>query len=288
MTEYNHTLDEKALRRLRPQAQKEVMEAWFRARYEDPAERTPYESAEGGYIWIWGGPHEAEDVLHGEFGGVVSETVISELASELSNDSSEWAPVPSEDDYDHGLVEVITLTNEAPKYLKEALATIRQLQLIPHADVLDGPLCRLLFVNAIAALETYLSDRFLHAIRDDRAAMRRFIENAPEFRKRSVAFSSIFDLVDKAEEESKRYIVEMVWHNLSKVQAMYRDTLRVEMGPTFSIVAKAIPKRHDIVHRNGKDKDGIEVSLEPGELSALLSAIKALADDIERKLIPDF
>lgn len=37
---------------LSPEEQMEYMEEWFRQRYEDPAQRTPYESAEGGYIWI--------------------------------------------------------------------------------------------------------------------------------------------------------------------------------------------------------------------------------------------
>jgi hypothetical protein len=39
--------------------QMELMEEWFRKHFEDPAERTPYESAEGGYIYIWGGPFDA-------------------------------------------------------------------------------------------------------------------------------------------------------------------------------------------------------------------------------------
>lgn len=30
--------------------QMELMEKWFRKHFENPAERTPYESAEGGYI----------------------------------------------------------------------------------------------------------------------------------------------------------------------------------------------------------------------------------------------
>ncbi len=44
-----------ALRAADRETQLEVMETWFRQHFEDAAERTPYESAEGGYIWIWGG-----------------------------------------------------------------------------------------------------------------------------------------------------------------------------------------------------------------------------------------
>jgi len=34
-----------------------MMADWFLANFENPAECTPYESAEGGYQWIWGGPY---------------------------------------------------------------------------------------------------------------------------------------------------------------------------------------------------------------------------------------
>ena len=31
--------------------------------FEDPANETPYESSEGGYIYIWGGPYDALEQL---------------------------------------------------------------------------------------------------------------------------------------------------------------------------------------------------------------------------------
>lgn len=93
------------LKRLNRQAKRNVMEAWFRQNFEDPAERTPYESAEGGYQYIHGGPYEADDVLQNEFDGIVPEDLIAELADELSNECWEWAPVDGSEfddsDYDH-------------------------------------------------------------------------------------------------------------------------------------------------------------------------------------------
>src|SRR5688572_21140591 len=89
-------------------AQLETMEAWFRSMFEDPAQRTPYESREGGYIWIWGGPYDAADQLHSEFDGVVPDQVIDELADELSGECPEWAPTERPGDYDEGLFDAIS------------------------------------------------------------------------------------------------------------------------------------------------------------------------------------
>jgi len=46
---------------------------WFDWNFEDPAEMTPHDSSEGGYIYIWGGPYDAQDELYGRFGEVVDD-----------------------------------------------------------------------------------------------------------------------------------------------------------------------------------------------------------------------
>jgi hypothetical protein len=79
----------------------EMMVDWFHRNFEDPAESTPYESAEGGYIWIWGGPYEARDELYGKLGDLVSERVIEEAAQHIERHGIyDWAPVHKGDDYD--------------------------------------------------------------------------------------------------------------------------------------------------------------------------------------------
>jgi hypothetical protein len=90
-----------AFRRMRKADKRELMLAWFHQNFEDPANRTPYESAEGGYQWIWGGPYEAKDELYSMFGDLVPEALIDEVVEEVERDGlTNWAPVSSPDDYD--------------------------------------------------------------------------------------------------------------------------------------------------------------------------------------------
>ena len=49
------------------QAQIDALVEWFFERYEDPAQRLPYISAEGGYQWIYGGPYDAREELAENF-----------------------------------------------------------------------------------------------------------------------------------------------------------------------------------------------------------------------------
>src|SRR6266851_1816760 len=69
-----------------PEAQKEVMREWFYQHYTDPVDNTPYESAEGGYQYIWGGPYDARDELYAMFGDIVPETLIEEVVQEIEKD----------------------------------------------------------------------------------------------------------------------------------------------------------------------------------------------------------
>src|SRR5260370_41227342 len=102
------------------------MEAWFRYRYEDPAHHTPYDSAEGGYIWVFGGPYDAREQLEEQFQGVVPDEGIEELLDKLHGECVDWAPVHGPDDYDIELYEAVTEKDRAAPTLEDDLtATLR-------------------------------------------------------------------------------------------------------------------------------------------------------------------
>lgn len=70
---------------------KEAIRDWFLSNYEDPAENTPYESAEGGYQYIWGGPYDAREEIEGHF-EKLPEEIVEEVVGELERGAAEWAP----------------------------------------------------------------------------------------------------------------------------------------------------------------------------------------------------
>lgn len=93
-------------RRLSRSRKLEGMIQWFYENYEDPALHTPYESREGGYQWIWGGPYDASDEIGSEFSDLVSEDIIEEAVEEVTSEGIfDWAPVDRVDDrfneYEH-------------------------------------------------------------------------------------------------------------------------------------------------------------------------------------------
>jgi hypothetical protein len=81
----------------------EAMVGWFNANFEDPAEATPYDSAEGGYQYIWGGPCDANEELEQAFydalGKAFDEATAAKLiraaVAEVEKDGYDWVPSQS-------------------------------------------------------------------------------------------------------------------------------------------------------------------------------------------------
>jgi hypothetical protein len=77
---------------LSPEAQKMV--DWFFKTYERPEESTPYCSAEGGFMFIHGGPYEPREELQEKFDDA-SDELLKEAADYIlaaSDDCDAWAP----------------------------------------------------------------------------------------------------------------------------------------------------------------------------------------------------
>ena len=71
------------------------MKEWFYGAYEDPAQSLPYNSREGGYQWIRGGPYTALEALEEQFGQEYPFSVLERVAEEIEDESggtTEWSP----------------------------------------------------------------------------------------------------------------------------------------------------------------------------------------------------
>ncbi|MES2056269.1 MAG: hypothetical protein V4564_10045 [Pseudomonadota bacterium] len=80
----------------------ETMETWFFEQFEDPQNETPRDGEDQAFIYVWGGPFEAPDVLHGQFGADFSESWINAAVERIERDgTTEWAPTASGDFYEH-------------------------------------------------------------------------------------------------------------------------------------------------------------------------------------------
>jgi len=271
------------LTKAEPELQKEVMQVWFYGHFEDPVHSCPHNSEEGGYQFIYGGPYEANEELQNEFSDIVPYEVIEELADKLENECSEWsgdssiAPDdPSEWDYEPSV--------DLPKHLQtfnSSIANVTALLCVDVPPAQQRHFRGMLYVSVIIAMEAYLLDNFLSCLNSEKAVFRKYIETTDHFRGQKIPLSTIFKESDGIDKRGRAYLTKMLWHRLSEVARLYRNTLGVQLPQDMKELLAAVQIRHDFVHRNGRTPDGKEITLPPEQVTDLIKLVQNLVDGIE-------
>jgi hypothetical protein len=264
--------------------QREVLRRWFLTRYWDPANDTPYDSGEGGYIYIWGGPYEAGDELHGRFCGVVPEEVIDEVVEDLQRDGIyDWAPIHTEPDYDEAFEFSVVFRGAPYCNVSTKLAEFDELRAINPGMRLQPAMRQLLYSSLIAALEAYLAETLSYWVSADKGVVRKIVEHSKEFREKKLAVSQIFERLDALSEEVEKHLQALVWHRLDIVGPLIGASLEVEI-PEIGPLMKRILVRHDIVHRGGRTKDGKMVNVTDADLDGLRAEVADFTNSIEQRI----
>jgi hypothetical protein len=108
----------------------EALREWFFENFEDPVEHTPYESAEGGYQYIWGGPWETGDIFEHVYGDSISEELKAAVVSSLEDSTDVWVPNLSRvnilDEDEQSAEEAYAKMQEHVRALEELLSQVLQ------------------------------------------------------------------------------------------------------------------------------------------------------------------
>ena len=266
--------------------QLEIMRAWFYENYEDPVHRSPYETAEGGYQYIWGGPYYAQEEL-GVFYEHVPEAVIESLAEDLNEECSQWTSAENPDDYEDYYLENILSRSEQLENFRQSLEKISTLLAVDvQGEVMDHHF-GLLYVSMVTSIETYLSDIFISQVLGNTENLRRFVEGNPEFEKIKINLSDVFIKHEAISDEVKEYLFSLMWHNLAKMKPMYKATLDVDFPDDISSLFKAVIVRHDLVHRNGKSKNGEIVIISKTQVEQLSKDAVSFVEYIDSQILVD-
>ena len=272
----------------------EVMRNWFYQNYDDPVNACPYESREGGYTYIYGGPYDADEELQNKFGGFVKYDLIQELVSELQQECYEWSGNSTNIDwYDDDLYDAFTSSDNPFDKFSRTIERIKSLSNGDFKDEKKDHLLSLLYTNVITALETLFVELFVNAIDKDDSYVAYFIENGKtEFKvsKEIVAMPFKGEPVEKVRDELikaiKEHLISASWHNTDRVVKRFKATFDINVQHDWPIraIEMATLKRNDLVHRGGKDKDGNSVVVTEQDLNELLGYAMNIGEKIHLSL----
>lgn len=156
---------------------------------------------------------------------------------------------------------------------------------------LQETLQRQIFSGAITCLEDYLSTTLIQRVLNNETVFKDFVKTYKKFKDRKFDLSDIYDKVDTLESIVKQELVDIIYHDLPKVRGIYQDTLKINF-PVIKDIMKIITNRHDMVHRNGKNKEGEKIEISKDVVSDVIDKVDNFVKDVETELnkidTPDF
>ena len=146
---------------------------------------------------------------------------------------------------------------------------------------------RMLFVQIVTCLETYLSDTLIISIDKDRQKLERFVSSFNDYKSKSIPYNHLIEEYFNLRNKVIGTLKEIRYHNIPKVQSIYKNVFGIEF-PEVSEICKIIDLRHDLVHRNGKDKDGAVLTISKEMLlntySKVYEFVKTIEEEIESSI----
>lgn len=256
---------------------------WFHARYCDPVHSTPYNTREGGYLFIHGGPYSPTDELNERFSEVVPQSVIDEVVGELECEvGDEWAPIDRRQDFDDYFIEITDSRNLSKERFEERNFELRSAMLLHDQISVSQLTIHMSYGMLISYLEAYLADSILFwAKKDDRVLYRLAIK---EFDNKKYTLAEIFsDIKQFKENILVHFSSNVVWHRLDKLKATIEYGLNITL-PDISLINEAMKNRHDIVHRGGFKKDGTKLDLSIDDFFNLQENVQEFVKEFDMKI----
>ncbi|QEA39590.1 hypothetical protein FGL86_11215 [Pistricoccus aurantiacus] len=168
------------------------------------------------------------------------------------------------------------------KHYADFARSIQELRLRSEQD--DPLIRRLLYANVVTSLEVYLQAVALHLI-DQAPSLAISVANAKKFK--NVRMSLEFALRSNLHHYLVTLIRHINFYNLSDVEPLFREAFDIRIEITDAVL-DVIRCRHDIVHRNGEDKQGRLHEISPAAMEGALEAMDRLVSDVDRQLLERF
>lgn len=170
------------------------------------------------------------------------------------------------------------------------ILNIKNLQKLIEQEKIIGknlrqPFLRMIYSSTITVLETYLSDAFYQTVIKEKYLIESLLKTSKDFNTRKFSIDDLLSWEQKKSKILTEYLLfDIVWHNIPKVHHLYNLVLKIAFPKDITDVQRAIAIRHDIVHRNGRTKEGKTIRLDSKELLSLFHSVEIFVKYIDRQL----
>lgn len=148
---------------------------------------------------------------------------------------------------------------------------------------------RMLFVQLVTSLETYLQDTLTTEVIFNKESMRELLSNERILSEERIPLLTAYIDPYAVRSRVEQYLGSVLYHNLPKVNALFRIVFKFSLPYVDeehkSYLHKAIQYRHDCVHRNGRTDQGDYITISEDYLNHISKDILRLVCRLEENLI---
>lgn len=163
----------------------------------------------------------------------------------------------------------------------ENLKALNNLEL--KSKELQETLRRQIYSSAITCLEDYLSTILIQHVLNKEKYFKRFVKTFKNIQNRKFTLNEIYDKLDSIKDIVKEELIDVLYHDLPKVKNIYYNTLGIDF-PDIGDLMSIIKTRHDMVHRNGKNKEGVKINLTKNLVLDVIDKVNLFIQDIDAKI----
>ena len=139
----------------------------------------------------------------------------------------------------------------------------------------------MLYSSIISALEAVFCDRISREIVRSDATIDRVFDNHHKFKSWKVPIAEIHKIYRSRNAIVLDHLNSIVWRRTQDVERVYEAALAERFDFRRAWLSEAIEKRHDIVHRNGRTKEGAILAISPHDFVTLHDKAEALVIELD-------
>ena len=198
--------------------------------------------------------------------------------------SNAFMTMPDPPDYDD-----LDIPENPAESLINTLVDVSHVLRAAAASFYTPTVNRMAFIQQFAALEAYLSDTLIGLVLNKPAVLATALTAIHGLRDMKLSLAEIYADPDIVKRTVAGNLRDLMYHNFEKVGSIYHATLGFHLFPDSDCrqrMFKALPIRHDCVHRNGKDKEGNERSEVNDTFVKQIDAdVRAIVKHIEAEIV---
>nr|WP_162096488.1 HEPN domain-containing protein [Enterobacter mori] len=142
------------------------------------------------------------------------------------------------------------------------------------------------FSSIITALEAYIGDIMKREVLNNETLKRRFVEKSGVFTEQKMKVEAIYNFLDGLDKRITEELDNTSFHNIQTTRKMLREVLLIEIPNNLvSELNRAVIKRHDIVHRNGRSPNGQSINVTRENVMELINLVVQCIENIDQQVL---